>query len=630
MVTVAQFAKAPVEYARKLDIADLVKILRKLSKLYYNTADSPLSDKMYDTVHEILAKRDPDNSFLKEIGSPVKQHKVSLPFPMGSLDKIKPDTNNLHSWVNTYNPPYILTDKLDGISALYCHMDDGHSLYTRGDGIVGQDITHILEYLDLNDIPKGFAIRGELIISIQNFEQIQDESKNARNAVAGIVNAKKPNPKIANLVEFVAYNVINPAMPQIKQLDMLRELDMNVVHHIVVNSITIDQLHKYFDTRRTQNKYEIDGIVVSDSGVHAIESGNPSHSFAFKSICDDQYTESTVLEVEWAVSRYGYLKPRVRIEPVTLVGVEITYATAHNAKYIYDNKIGPGSRIVVIRSGDVIPKIMDILSESTTGKPQMPSISFVWNDTHVDVLIAKDTKVTDDIILTKQLVNTFKVLGVKHIDEANASILVTAKLDSICTILDTKLSIIQELIGELTGVKLMDGLMSALENTQLHILMTASNCFGRGLGIKKLREIVLHYPNIMLEDWDDTQLYQKISSLDGFQEITTDKFIDGFACFKKYYQELNQYIDIDYLTKQKKTKVKQTLDGLKIVFTGFRDAKLEEYITTHGGIVSTSVSSKTDIVVCATVDDTSSKVTKAMELNIKIMTKAAFIKKYMS
>jgi NAD-dependent DNA ligase len=179
--------------------------------------------------------------------------------------------------------------------------------------------------------------------------------------------------------------------------------------------------------------------------------------------------------------------------------------------------------------------------------------------------------------------------------------------------------------------KIYINLDKALKNTQLHILMSASNLFGRGLGIKKLHVITKKYPNIMNENWDKKEMYDRIIKLDGFQDKTVQKFIDGFDKFVKFFNRLNKYIDLTYIKEPKYTKKENSelFKGKKIVLTGFRSAEITEFIEKNGGEITNNISSKTFLLICSDdTDKTTSKYIKAEELGIKIMTKSKFTKKY--
>jgi NAD-dependent DNA ligase len=636
MTTFKQFIISPIDLAKKINIDDLEKYLRKLSNFYYNTSESPVSDKIFDKLKDILKDRDPENPFLDEIGSPIKNgNKVKLPYPMGSLNKIKPDNNELEKWIKVYKGPYELSDKMDGISAMIYRNDEEHKeikLYSRGDGLFGQDITILLKYINVNikNFPNKTAVRGELIMSKKNFEKIEGKMANARNAVAGIVNSKtidKAYIKNAKLIDFAAYNVVIPRMKQNVQYEKMEEWGFNVVEHKEIKCITKNILFEYFIQRREKCNYEIDGIVVMDNNmVYDNVEGNPKYGFAFKSIMKEQYTTAIVLDVEWQISKHKYIKPRIKIEPVNLVGVTIQYATAHNAKFIYDNNLGPGAKIKIIRSGDVIPKIMEVISSSKSGKPKMPDIPYKWNETGVDIIVKDDTAESTMIVKIKQLVSTMTILNVKYINEGILTKFVENGYNSLIKIIKAKKEDIYELIGEKMTEKIYTNLNNAFKNTQLHILMAASNYFGRGLGIKKLHIITKKYPNIMLKNWDKNKMERKIGELTGFQEKTINKFIEGFKKFKKFFDKLSKCIDIKYL-KCVNDDVGDKFSGQKIVLTGFRDKEIIDYVEKNGGEISGNVSKNTTLVVCLDLSKTSSKLNEAKKLKIPIMNKEDFIKK---
>ena len=190
------------------------------------------------------------------------------------------------------------------------------------------------------------------------------------------------------MIDFVAYTLVYPNLPN--GLPELDKMKFNVVNNTVVDDINLAFLSKNLEDSR-KNKYVIDGIVISDiSKVYEIALGkNPEHSFAFKSIHTLEQVEVIVKEVEWNISKDKYMKPIVKFDEILLDDVKIKQATGFNAGYIEKNNIGPGSRIVIIRSGNVIPHIQSVLTTSANGKPSMPGEldkDYKWNDTHVDII----------------------------------------------------------------------------------------------------------------------------------------------------------------------------------------------------------------------------------------------------
>ena len=137
--------------------------------------------------------------------------------------------------------------------------------------------------------------------------------------------------------------------------------------------------------------------------------------------------EAKVLDVEWNASKDGYLKPKVRIEPVKLGGGTIEKATGFNASFIESNNIGVGSLIEIIRSGDVIPYIRSVITPSE--QPLMPNVPYIWNDTHVDILL--ENKNDDENVRSKNIAGFFKGLEVDGLGDKNVNKIIDAGFDNI-------------------------------------------------------------------------------------------------------------------------------------------------------------------------------------------------------
>jgi NAD-dependent DNA ligase len=637
------------EYVGNLVSSKLEKILRDLSSEYYNKGISLVSDEIFDFLKEKLEEIDPLNDFLNEVGAPIgEKEKVKLPYPMGSLDKIKPSTNELEKWKDSYKGPYVISDKLDGISAQLYITEKENKLYTRGNGEFGQDISYLIEYLfDSSKFPKDklpISIRGELILSKKNFEKVKDKFKNARNAVAGYVNSKKVDKTLSKLVEFIGYTVIYPTLTQENQMKFLKTFKglKKVVEYKLLKDkeLTNDVLSKYLEERRNKSDYEVDGIVVYDSSdAYKHMAGNPSHGFAFKSILSDQFAEALVIDVIWEASMDGYLKPKVQINPINLVGVTITYATAFHAKFVEENNLGPGSVIKIIRSGDVIPHIMEVIKPSTSGKPKMPDTEYIWDKNHVNIIIKNINKSEYlNTIKAKKMDYFFSVLEVKNISLGILTKLVDNGYDNIIDILSADKKELENIdgIGKKLIEKIFDNINEVMKNMTMEKLMAGSHVFGTGIGERKIKLIIKEIPNI-LNIKDKKELKDMVLKIDGFSDISADKFVNNLDKFKIFYKELKEIYDLDYIEeklkkddKKKDTKdeSKNIFENMKIVFTGFRDKELQEKIEDLGGSVSTSVSSKTNIVVHADNEKNSSKLEKATQLEIKIMSKSEFKKKF--
>jgi len=628
------------EFIEEINEKKLENILREISNVYYNEGISVVSDEIYDYMKDKLKDKNPDNEFLDEIGAPVdKEEKVKLPCYMKSLNKIKPSTDELQKFTNKYKGPYVISDKLDGISGLLYVTEDEIKLYTRGDGEYGQDISNLVKYIfDVDGlrefqetISEPVCIRGELILSKNNFKKFKNKFKNARNAVAGLVNSKRVNHELAANVSFVAYSVLEPRMTQIKQFEYLEKLDFMInVKYKIKTELSNEYLSKYLEKRRKDSLYEIDGIVVFDSStVYKNENKNPEWGFAFKSILTDQYAEVLVLDVLWEASMDGLLKPRVKIQPVNLVGATITYATAFHAKYVEEHKLGTGSLIKIIRSGDVIPHIMEVIKPASNNKPKMPDEDYIWDKNHVNIIV-KDISTSKyaDMIKAKRMDHFFTTIGVKNLGIGILVKLVKNKYDNVIDLLNAdqdKLAKIEGL-GKTIINKIFKNIKENITNAPLEQLMAGSHVFGSGLGEKKIKLIVKEIPDI-LETEINSELKKKINDIEGFSDLSTDKFVDNLTKFKTFYNQLKELYELKHTVEKKIEKTDKFKDMI-IVFTGFRDKELEKLIEENGGRVSTSVSKKTSVVVYSEDSEKSSKLEKAKELKIKTLTRSEFNKEF--
>ena len=208
----------PYSVSKKISNQQLAKVIEYANDKYYNSDDEIITDEIYDILREQLIKRDPKNTILKKIGAPILVNKVKLPFWMGSMDKIKPDTNVLSRWIQKYKKPYNISDKLDGTSGMFHFFKKDRKwktrLYTRGNGTYGQDISHLIPYLFPNikqNLPdeQELCVRGEIIMSKKNFKKY--DMKNSRSLTNGIVNSKKNiNVSIIKDVDFVVFDLVEP------------------------------------------------------------------------------------------------------------------------------------------------------------------------------------------------------------------------------------------------------------------------------------------------------------------------------------------------------------------------------------------------------------------------------------
>ena len=336
MELVDKFQNDPNDFIENHNVKQLIKLAKYLSTKYYSSTPI-VSDEEYDLLIEAIRYLEPNNSFFKEIGIDCKQNNiVELPFYMGSMDKIK-NSKDIIDWSHKYDGPYYISDKLDGISALLeLDKKNGNKLYTRGNGLKGNDISPLLKYLNIPQLDAEYVVvRGELIMSKEKFKKYNDKMANARNLVCGTVNSKKVNKEKINDIDFVAYEIIEPWKPVKDQFKALKTNKFKTVYNMVLDNINIINLSNLLKERKDNSEYDIDGMIVSyGNPKKRLEKGNPDYAFAFKQTFENQTVNVTVLDVEWNESKNGYLKPRLILEPTKLSGVTIKYVTAFNSKYV--------------------------------------------------------------------------------------------------------------------------------------------------------------------------------------------------------------------------------------------------------------------------------------------------------
>lgn len=650
----------PREYAKSISVKRLVTILQKLSDIYY-TGIPIVSDDIYDIMLDVLKERDPNNQYLFQTGvSKIEKTDVKLPYPMPSLNKIKPGEVSFKRWMSKYNGSYILSDKLDGISVQIHKDKKGNvNLYTKKQTDVGTCKNYLLKYLvdadTLDNLPKSTSIRGEVVISRKHFKLFEDAFANPRSVMSGLMNTDTIDTRIAEKATIVFYSVLYPRYAMKKQLKLLKRWGFNTVWNksiskdamlIKDNNDTdeiddIVSMENYLKTmligRMEKAKYDIDGlVVVDDSMVHDHNKDNPKHAMAFKINMAKNMRDVKVKEIIWEPTMYGYLQPVIRIKPTKLPGgVVVTFVTAHNAKYVYDNNIGKGSTIRIVRSGDVIPYIEKVVRANK--KPDMPDLDYEWNDTEVEIIVTKPTGDIKRSINIKKLVHFFKTIKVKYLSEGVLSKLYDEGYDSVINILimaDTKDTEPYDIhgLGEKTLTKIYKEIDKAMNNIQLPELMSGSLIFGRGMGVKKIREIIKKHPDIMDYGTNKTKVIKDmIMDIKGFSDISATKFsknLKSFCTFVKKITDSTQYTVTTNKVINSSNNGNGSMVNQKVVLTGFREKSISDYIENNGGKVMTSISAKTTLLIYIPSIKKSSKIKKAETLGIKMISKDDFMKKH--
>lgn len=669
-------------WANTVTIPTLVKHLKIFADTYFNGVPL-INDSLYDQLIAILETRDPKNKFLKKIGSKPDVNndgvEVTLPYFMPSLNKIVSDKAKLDKWTTKYTGPYILSDKLDGISGLLVKdVNNNVKLYTRGGGEIGTDISTLIKYIltetIISSIPTGMAIRGEIIMSRKNFENIKKtvvtknnkELQNSRNTISGLVNSKTIDHNIANYTTFVAYSILEPVYDAKTQMQTLEKIGIPTVTWSESKVINIDMLTEYFKLRKDMSIYDIDGIVVTDNEKPYVntENDNPDFSFAYKDNSVLDVAISKVVNVIWSASKDTYLIPTVAIEPVALDGVTVTNATGHHAKFILDNGIGTGATIEVIRSGSVIPYITKTITSTKAQMPNIPKVDYEWTKTGIDIkYIGSDPKILAEINVAI-CTFFFSKLAIKYISEGIIKKLVDLGYDTPIKIISANKEELYKIdgLGKTIINKIYTNIDNCFKTVPLELLMSASNKFGRGLGSKKLKLILGKYPNILdmcrksLVDKtepngsettkkpkttkkpetteEQLELIGKIVEIKGFDTKTATRFIKRVTSFIEFYDQLNKILDGELkkrfdIIAATPVKIKTGIFTNKtVVMTNTRDKEIIKFIENNGGTISSTTTGKTSLVVYSLKKGPSSNYTKALKLSIPVIEDVEFKKKY--
>lgn len=370
------------------------KLIKEASQAYYSDGTSPLSDAEFDALLEEERQENPDSPLLavghgyvlNEDSTPGEkyEHKYGI---VGSLLKC-------HDWYefpkSLKNTKVCSTLKLDGLScAMYYRNGVMYQALTRGEGgIKGIDITDkiykiVPDYVTLADTSFTGAVRGEILMSLSNFEEYcktHENAKSARNTAAGFINAKEITKDLEYLT-VVVYTVIGIESDNVYPFPLYPFSDYESMHnwlcdnfsHVVQmfnNSYSqeVDFMRDMELLRETMyGVYPSDGIVITSDKIefdsHSVKNGAyikyDATAFKFKA----ESAETYVTGIEWTLSKTKYLIPVIQVNPVKLSGAVVKRCSGCNALYILNNKISIGKKVRITRANEVIPKILEIQDE---------------------------------------------------------------------------------------------------------------------------------------------------------------------------------------------------------------------------------------------------------------------------
>ena len=637
MNTIIKKIKNDVEYIKEIDINTLHEIIIKARNVYFNNSKTILSDELYDLIIEYLKK---NNIKLDFVGASSKKNKIKLDYWLGSINKIKIESSDLDIWIKKNSGPYIITDKLDGVSALLIYNNDDIKLFTRGDGEYGFEITNLINYLNIpnyksiisyckankiNGDKNIIAFRGELIIKKNIFNDVINIDKkfsNERNTVSGIVNSKFINKEFAKYVDFIIYEIVDPIFTWQQQYNIINELKFTCIYYTSIPLINVEILSEYFKERKLKSDYQMDGIVIGTiNKYNRYINSNPIYLIGFKYLKDIESAIANVINVKWNISKNKLLIPTIIIDPVIVNGICIKKTSGFNAKFIINNGIAKGAVVKIIRSGDVIPYITNVIKKSSEPNLLPTDVKWEWTKNNNDIRLVSSH---NDEYNIKYIYNFFKVLKFNGIGNKIIEKIYNNGFDTINKILNIKKEdlITFDNFKEKMADNIYNTINTKKNNIQLLDLMVASNKLGEGIGKERLKQILKEFPDIITNynniSTDDLQ--KNILSLKGWNEILTNNFINNLNNFIIFYDNIKEYITICD---------NKSCSSINVVFSGWRpNEDLLKTIVAKGYNVINTINKNTHLLVIKDKNEehNSIKSSKALQFNIKIIDKDEFIK----
>jgi len=582
----------------------------------YRLGNPIISDSEYDQLIDELQLLSPDDELLSKVGHIVEDvsRKSRLPVEMASMNKIK-SMQDIDDWCRlksiSKSELVIITPKYDGLSL--CVDEVSNKAWTRGDGVFGQKSNAHYRLIGNHLIPNsGLDLTwGEVMMSKKTFmDKYSNDFANPRNLVAGLLNSKEPSEILqdTNYIKYGAQTIID----FLTKREILDELNnhqqVRVPYHVCqISDLTEELLISLFHQYSVD--YEIDGLIIEINSLplqrilgRETSSNNPIWARAFKHPSFEQSAETEIIGISWNISKQGYLKPTLHINPVKLDGVTVSNVTGNNARFVKDMGIGVGAKVLVKRSGMVIPIIADVIEPVEFQMPDVENID--WNENGVELVTLTET---DDQKLKKNI-SFFEILEADNVSEGVITQLWDAGYKTIKDILNLTTSDLEKIdrFGKRKAKIVYDSIQKSVTNVQLSKLQHATGIF-KGLGSKKLA---------LLEDFTTKPTIDQVMAIEGFAEISAKSYIDSYDEFFDFIKDLPVTIS----QKVEVVKTGTDLEDKQFVFTGVRRKDLEDIIESRGGKIGGSVSKNTTHLIMKVTGSGSSKEKKAIELGVEIMT----------
>lgn len=637
---------------------ELVELLNKASRSYYQDAQEIMSNYEYDRLYDELQNLEKElgitlsNSPTVNVGYEVVSElpKERHESPMLSLDKTK-EVEELKNFVGSQK--VLMSWKMDGLTIVLTYRDGKlYKAVTRGNGEVGEVVTNnakVFKNLPVQIAYRGeLILRGEAVIGYHDFEKINEEIedvdakyKNPRNLCSGSVRQLNNQITAKRNVMFYAFTLVQADGVDFQnsracQMEWLKAQGFTTVEYHMVTRDTVEDEVAKFSSEISKNDFPSDGLVLSyDDIAYGRSLGRtakfPRDSYAFK--WQDEIRETILREIEWSPSRTGLINPVAIFDPVELEGTTVSRASVHNISIMEELELGIGDKIEVYKANMIIPQIAENLTRS--GVKDIPERCPVCQGEtkirqvgNAKALYCMNPECQAKHVKAFALFVSRDALNIEGLSEATLEKFISrGYIHTFADIfhLDRYKDEIQgmEGFGEKSYRKLIESVKKA-RTTTLPRVVYSLGIAGIGLANAKVicRELKYDVEALLMVTEEE------LNEIQGVGEVLAKAFT-GYFSDAEHVENFRKLLEELTIPEETSTK-KQIFEGVNFVITGSvthfaNRGEVKELIESLGGKVTGSVTSKTNYLINNDVTSTSSKNKKANELGIPIISEETFL-----
>ena len=637
---------------------ELVSLLNKASRAYYQEAQEIMSNYEYDRLYDELKELEDElgitlsNSPTVNVGYEVVSElpKERHESPMLSLDKTK-EVEELKNFVG--DQKVLMSWKMDGLTVVLTYRDGKlYKAVTRGNGEVGEVITNNAKVF--KNVPVQIAyqgeliLRGEAVIGYKDFEKINQEIedvdaryKNPRNLCSGSVRQLNNQITAKRNVMFYAFTLVQADGVDFQnsracQMEWLKSQGFTTVEYYMVTRDTVEDEVAKFSSKISENDFPSDGLVLTyDDIAYGRSLGRtakfPRDSFAFK--WQDEIRETVLREIEWSPSRTGLINPVAIFDPVELEGTTVSRASVHNISIMEELELGIGDRIEVYKANMIIPQIAENLTRSGVKDipckcPVCQGETKIRQVGNAKALYCMNPECQAKHVKSFALFVSRDALNIEGLSEATLEKFISrGYIHTFADIfhLDQYKEKIQKMegFGEKSYKKLTESIEKA-RTTTLPRVIYSLGIAGIGLANAKVicRELKYDVESLL------KVTEEELNEIQGVGEVLAKAFV-GYFADAKHVENFRRLLNELTIPEETVTK-QQIFEGVNFVITGSvkhfaNRGEVKELIESLGGKVTGSVTSKTNYLINNDVTSTSSKNKKANELGIPIISEETFL-----